>query len=516
MDAKASSASSPWIPKGITKSNSTASAGGVSTKSYDSVKGLGVNAFGSLHVRHDDTPRNSFDEGDEGQSPPPLDPPSTGNQRSLPAQTHQPASPRNSMAHTMGGGDIVLILHLPEAYTVGYDSISFTAKHFTGVRDVPAGPHFFWAVHPGGTSARCGFWVMSSGVNRVHVVQWHQYNEVFVQPTRAETRIQAESVGDIFDSLPQYRDPSALGRAGGEMSPFKIRTNLQMWWQLTSKITNTILDRITAEQEDGWNLHTCDCVKSSLILPAEMTLERRLASRPLFQSQELKFSFEQQTRTFSIAVIGRARTRDAMDSTTHITSWMCDPPPEMRLTEDDIIGELQFAYIVGVYLGNDACIHQWWYMVLRLYLRAYRLVVTRLKLAGSILRTIAAQLAHNITWVDGSMLDNSEPNARKLRVALVIFKRRMNEYFVGTNRDGNIDRATVKVAFSMIESAVSQLGWDIRTEYLRKGKLRLEDGEELELDLSDLEDEDERGEWAPKIIELDEYGRQIGLVSLSS
>ncbi|KAM4062308.1 AAR2 protein [Hirsutella rhossiliensis] len=511
MDSKASSL---WMPKGIAKSNSTASTSGRSTKSYDSVKGIGVYAFGTLHlVRHDDSPRHSFD-GDEDDGPPPLEPPSATTQYSLLPQTKQPASPRNAMLHAMGGGDIVLVLHLPEAYTIGYDTISFSAKHFIGIRSLPAGPHFFWASNSAATSVRSGFWIMSSGVNRVHVVQWHRYNEVFVRPTRTETRIQAENVDKIFDQLPQYRDPTALGRAGGEMSPFKIQTNINLWRELTCSLDQTILDRIMAEQEEGWNVHTCDRVKGSLRLPGDMDLDRRLA-HPVFQSHELKFSFEQQTRTYSLALVGRARTRDARDSTSHIISWMTDAPTK-RLSEDDIVGELQFAYVAGVYMGNNACIQQWWYMVLRLFLRAYRLVLRRPQLAAALLRTIAGQLAHSIGWVDESILDYSEANARKLRVALIIYRRRMKELILGTSRDANVDRASVSVAFSRLEGVVAQLGWDLQTEYLRKGKIRLEDGEDLDVELSELEDEDERGEWAPEIIELDEYGRQIGLVSLSS
>jgi A1 cistron-splicing factor AAR2 len=42
---------------------------------------------------------------------------------------------------------------------------------------------------------------------------------------------------------------------------------------------------------------------------------------------------------------------------------------------------------------------------------------------------------------------------------------------------------------------------------------RLEDGEWVDAELQDFQDEDERGEWAPAVVELDEHGREKGLIS---
>jgi A1 cistron-splicing factor AAR2 len=41
----------------------------------------------------------------------------------------------------------------------------------------------------------------------------------------------------------------------------------------------------------------------------------------------------------------------------------------------------------------------------------------------------------------------------------------------------------------------------------------MEDGEQVELEVADLAAEDERGEWAPEVVDLDESGRQRDLVS---
>jgi A1 cistron-splicing factor AAR2 len=41
----------------------------------------------------------------------------------------------------------------------------------------------------------------------------------------------------------------------------------------------------------------------------------------------------------------------------------------------------------------------------------------------------------------------------------------------------------------------------------------MEDGEEVELEMAELQAEDERGEWAPEVVQLDEQGRQTDLIS---
>jgi len=503
------SMSSPLI--GISKSNSTASASGRSTKSYDSIKVLGAFALGSLRVVcHDDPPRmSSGDDGDGG--PPPLDPPESAPK---PKRQSHSRSPKNVMAHSLGGGDVVVVLQMPKDYIVGYDALAFTATDFAGVRGLPPGAHFFWAANSENTSSRSGFWVMSSGVDRVHVIQWHKYNEVFVQPTRTETRIQAENVDEIFPDLPLYRDPTATSALRGQLAWSKIEANQHMWEQLSSSITQSVLDRLTAEQDGAWNVHTGDRVYGAVRHPSELDLDRRL-KHPVFQSHEIKFCFRQQDRTYDVSTLGRDRTVNATDTTSYVLAAI--DGSRHNLTEEDVVGEYQFAYIVGMYLGNDACIQQWWHTTLALFLRAYRLAIRRPKLVAGVFRTLSAQLAHSSSWLETSILDMNEPNTRDLRIALIIYKRRLNELLEAMDKE-RITPAHIDVgnAFARVQAFVTtDLGWDIDGHYLRVGKLNLEDGEEIELGMDELQEEDERGEWAPEIVELDEEGRQIGLVSWS-
>ncbi|KAK5994558.1 hypothetical protein PT974_05037 [Cladobotryum mycophilum] len=510
-----------WKPEGVKKSNSNASA--LSIKSHDSMTVLGVHPFGSLRILEHDEDASTIasnvatvgDDDEDDDAPPPLEPPGSPTPKGSPSRQESkspPNSARDLPIHHMGGGDVVLILELPEVYTVGYDSVSFTARHFGGVRDLPPGAHFFWATHPGGESARTGFWIVSTGSDNVHVLQWDKFQEGLLESSRAEARIQTENIESFHAKLVPYQDPAAVngnGRTEGAISTGPDR-DLRIWQPLTRNITVQVLNRVAGQQGTSWHVHTTDRIKGDFLLAAELELELRL-SKTLLHSRELKFTFSQHARTFSLTEFGSDRSLAAKDPTSYIIQTLDGSDGD--LTEDDIVGELQLAYILGMHLGNDSCIQQWWYMVLKLILKADALIEERPTLAAAFLQTIATQLSYGSDWLEGSILDYSEANNRDLRLALIVYKRRLEEALGALDSDAAPNKRVVGNEFARLEAAVVTFGWDIQGDYLRKGIIMLEDGEEVELEMSELEAEDERGEWAPEIVEFDENGRERGLVS---
>lgn len=466
----------------------------------------GTHPFGTLHVHHPEgeTPPPPVNITDQG--PPPLgsvddEDDDIQDVDGLSAEHH------TALMHNQGGGDVVLILDLPEVYTVGYDAVSFTAKHFGGVRDLPAGPHLFWVAHPEAVSTRSGFWIISSGENQIQVAQWDKFTEVLSDAPHAEARIQADNLDSFYSKLVPHRDPSAIAGAAGELDRSRAAANLRIWNQMTNRISKQMLHRITAHWGPTWHLNTMDRVRGALLMTAEMELDRRI-SNPLLQTRELTFAFDQHSKTYSAQRIGAERTLEATDATSHVLSIVDDP--DNPLPEEDVVGELQLAFTTGVHLGNEACMDQWWYMLLKLILKAYTLPTRRPTLATSLLRTVSAQLTYGSDWLDNPLLETGDPQARELRLSLVIYKRRLEEQLVGASSP---ELTEVGATFSRLESVVTEFGWDIRAEYLRKGKVVMEDGEEVELEMKELQAEDERGEWAPEVVELDEQGRERGLVS---
>ncbi|KAH6893411.1 AAR2 protein-domain-containing protein [Thelonectria olida] len=492
-----------------------------SVRSHKSINTLGAFPLGNLRV-HDpgDSPMREEVDDDEdsedGGLPPPLAPPGEfappfdkeeGDLSEDKSPTSESARIRRRLTHDLGGGDVVLILDLPELFTVGYDSVSFTAKHFGGVKDIPPGPHFFWAAHPGGSSARCGFWIFSTGLDTVHVLQWDKFNEVIAQPSQAEARIQADDLGAFHSKLVPYPDPSAVNSNQGSLTQSASDRHMSMWKQLTGSISEGLLTRVTGQRFNGsWMVHTGDRVTGSILNAAEILMEKAV-SNPSLQTRELHFTFDQGSKTYSTAQIGAERTQLATDSTKYIQSQMA--PWNKNFTHDEIVGEFQFAFVIGVHLGNDSCIQQWWYMLLQLFLRAYSLPTSDPILTSKFFHCLNAQLSYSCSWLDGSILDHADSPTRKLRLSLTVYKRRLDELLLEKNSSASPDELAVVTAFSGVEATVAdKLDWDLRGDYLRRGNVMMEDGEEVELEVTDLEADDERGEWAPTMVDLDETGRE--------
>ena len=49
----------------------------------------------------------------------------------------------------------------------------------------------------------------------------------------------------------------------------------------------------------------------------------------------------------------------------------------------------------------------------------------------------------------------------------------------------------------------AEYGWHLGNEFLRRGMLELEDGEQVEMEMEEMDGEDERGEYAPVIVNLE-------------
>ena len=158
----------------------------------------------------------------------------------------------------------------------------------------------------------------------------------------------------------------------------------------------------------------------------------------------------------------------------------------------DLIAELQFCYIMVLTIGNYSCFEQW-KRILTLLLTSYNAVSTHAKMYLELFKTLRIQLEH-CDDVDGGLFDLSDQRNNSLARNLVDFKRHMDE---DTSFPGAVKKQFLRLEIFLQDS----FHWDLSSSYLRKGVVQLEDGEQVELELSDLEDEDERGDFAPVIVD---------------
>jgi A1 cistron-splicing factor AAR2 len=193
---------------------------------------------------------------------------------------------------------------------------------------------------------------------------------------------------------------------------------------------------------------------------------------------------------------------------------------------------------------------------------AYRLAVARPRLARALVEAVHAQLAYSDRYLEGEgVLDAMSAHARRLRRALTVYKSRLTEHLLALADRCSPDQQAVGRTFEALESWLWRLGWDLRDvgaaaaaasggvssrsvvssgvggvggggvgegdgdgggansssrDYvLRAGKYMLEDGEMVDVELEDdFESEDERGEFAAVVVDLDENGRPRDFVSV--
>lgn len=523
-----------------------------SLKSVDSAPVTGIYPFGSLRVinepRHDDTAIAATTADFDMDLTTPLTIPD----RTPELSVHED---QELELELLKGGDVLILDDLPATFTVGCDTISFsTTQQFLGFRDIPPGAHLIWVASSESTSTRSGYWLVTpereEGIpGRVYVKQWDKFNELLSDPaSQAEERFQRERLGHIFQSLAPYQFKASTSAVAppsrsGDSEPLPaFLSNTTIWSQLTSAITPALLNSLAGEDGNTWAVNTSDRIVGETTLPEEARLYPSSEAR-------LRFRFPMDQPPFDPKAEGAARTEQAMDPTTWVLSVAVGGRDDDGSDDDDrhhaLLGELQFAFLTGMHLGNFSCLEQWWHYVTRIVFRAYRMAVVRPALARRLLETFHAQLVYSDRYLEGEgVLETMPDNAHRLRRALAIYKSRLTEQLLALGDRCDEAQHGVGRAFEALESWLWRLGWDLRDvgaamadggppgaaavagsrnvvgsgagDYVvRAGKYMLEDGEMVDAELEDgFESEDERGEFAAVVVDLDENGRPTDLVSV--
>ncbi|KAI0166323.1 A1 cistron-splicing factor [Xylariaceae sp. FL1272] len=417
----------------------------------------------------------------------------------------------------LSSGDVFILDDLPAHSTVGCDATSLNSeKPFPGFREIPPGPHLIWVSQSESTSSRSGYWIYTpqkahGEPGNVYVKQWSKFNEVLDDPaSQAEERIQKERLGHIFDSLIPYdktRDTTAEASSRsafshGDESPSAPLTKQAIWFRITFGITPGVLGRITGGEETmALAVHTTDTVLGETRLLEEA---RVYGTNP----HHFRFLFPMDAHLVNPQAKGAELTRQALDP----TGWIIDKVTAANVNchLEDLVGEFQFAFITGMHLGNFSCLEQWWFLACRLLFRSYDLAVTQPELARQLIQTFHAQLLYNDSYLDGDVFEMMPEHSLKLQKVLTTYKAHLDEKLLALGDSCTPDQQAVGIAFSSLESWLWRLGWDLRGEYVRSGTLMLEDGEMVQAELSDFEEEDERGEFAPTVVEF-ENGKETGL-----
>ena len=288
----------------------------------------------------------------------------------------------------------VLLLNLPPNALAGIDLLSFTtSSRFRGVKNVPPGLHFVFAASSSALSVRQGAWFYvtpGTGSPQVFVKKWDEKTEILVAET-AQTEVLRwkANLGSIWkDSLTPYRQTVQEGDSGAEEGWSEESTD---WGKLTSRISPTILSRICGLNPDHWSLTSA----SSATQDTEQIPGLESSNSILHPEKELIFLPIDLKQTWRKGATGRERTEAAQDR-----SWLLGDlidnhcqAKDKRGRESEVLGELQFAFLMVLTLNNNSCLEQW-KRLLQLLLTCQQAVKNRSQMFLELLKILRAQLSH--------------------------------------------------------------------------------------------------------------------------
>ncbi len=391
-----------------------------------------------------------------------------------------------------GGGTAVLLLNLPSAALCGINLLSFTSSpQFRGIKNLPSGLHFLFTGASASLSVRHGSWIQIGGPGSerptIIIKKWDaEKEELVTEPDQAERLRWRANIGTIWnEGLTPYRQ--SVSSASGEEGAVEETND---WGRLTSCITPALLSKITSGQLNEWTLSSASSAKEDTEKIPGLSSDESFAA----SDKPLNFLPINLKQTWREGAVGRERTEAAKDR-----SWALGDLIECHCSpdgEDQIIGEMQFTFLMVLTLGNYSCLEQW-KRILNLTLTCQSATNDRPVLFIKVLSTLKIQLRHS-TDVEGGLFDFSDEGGAMLKGLLKTFRR-------GLEDQNGKKHSAIMDELEELESYVkSEYGWELSDSYVRRGLLELEDGEQVEMEVSDLEGEDERGEYAPVVLEVTE------------
>lgn len=388
------------------------------------------------------------------------------------------------MADLLSGGTIVL-LNLPPESLVGLNLLSFTpGPNFRGVKELHDGFHFLYASADQSFSLRQGLWFRVQNSNlpqqKLFLAQWQPQSEQIVPLEDAAQRQQSSTYMDSVwtEGLLSYHMQTEI--------PSKSD-----WPLLTAHISAELLTRIlrrSASSEWAWSLTSASSALEDVddipgISPSDFASS---------EERELHFLPIDLRQTWREGATGRERTDAARDRSwafTELIQKNC-----YRQDEWEVLGELQFTYVMVLTLSNFSCLEQW-KRILGLFFTCKSLVEERPTLFQSFLSTLRLQLEHSRD-VEGGLLDLTEDTSGLLKKLLRGFRKSIED----SNRQPG---AVVLEELGRLEEFLqSEYGWQMDDSFVKKGLLELEDGEQVEMEVNGYEEDDETGEYAPMVVEL--------------
>ncbi|KAJ5133419.1 hypothetical protein N7526_004784 [Penicillium atrosanguineum] len=456
------------------------------------------------------------------------------------------------MASSLQPSPTILLPGLPPKTLVGTDLITFTSTaNFHGIRDLPEGWHFLYTGTTESLSLRCGAWfyvgdISKAGVGgndtalvarnqrpgpEIYIWKWNNDTESLVSlksdsdlDRQAAMRYKA-NLGAVWQSggLFRYRSrvsPAMLSNPSGstqhEAPQLEDDTEVEEsgrrdWHQLTDRISPSLLSRVIGNPEldvDGhprWMVTSAGTANRDAdhIPGLDQPTEAQDGAPEASGEQEREFGFlpVDLKRTWREGAIGRERTEAAQDRSWALGELILMHSSSLmnETGESQLLGELQFSFLMVLTMMNFSCLQQW-KRLLELILTCRRAIVDREEFMSDVVRLLLRQLKR-CDDVEGGLFEiDGDEGGAFLRNLLTKLRRSVDEVVE------NGAESMVTIELDNLEAWVKEeYDWELKRESIvRRGMLQLEDGEEVEMEMDDNDEDEETGEYAPLVVDLDE------------
>lgn len=451
----------------------------------------------------------------------------------------------------------VLLPRLPAKTLVGLDLLSFTSpEQFYGISDISPGWHFLYTGTTESFSLRCGAWfyvgdvaqfehVRHAEINKdnnsivrsgdfsnndpldLRIWQWSQETEMLV-PMRGDNdgnRLEImrwkanlgglRRMGALFNHRTRKSGINEDDNDEEEEAQDPMRND---WAKLTNHLTPEILSRILGspfEDDDNrpsWSINSASsAARDADNIPGISTETASLEMKNFGGEKEkvLQFLSIDLKRTWREGAIGRERTEAAQDR-----SWALGElikayngkSDDDHGGEGQILGELQFCFLMILTLMNYSCLEQW-KRLLGLILTCRAAIREREAFFRDVLQLLRLQLRH-CEDVDGGLFEmDGDYDGNFIRKLLTGFRQTIQQLEASSETSAG-SGALIRPEMDALERWVRvEYGWELRKDsIMRRGMLQLEDGEEIEMEMSGADEDDETGEYAPVIVDMGENG----------
>ncbi|KAG8530007.1 uncharacterized protein KY384_005489 [Bacidia gigantensis] len=377
----------------------------------------------------------------------------------------------------------ILLIDIPPSILCGIDLLSFTTSpRFLGIKDLPPGFHFIFTSETSSLSLRDGFWFHVPQPNRdlaplLIVCKWDSQRGCLTSLN--DTESYRAKLTDIWDTgLSPYRQRAqkeALIESGD-------------WDLLTTHVTPQTLRHLS--QNDHWSLNSAGCATVDQDDIPGLNIEEIG-----YEERKLGVLGIDLKRTWPKEAVGRERTDAAIDRTWALEGLVKRWKSDTHGWGHILLGQMEVCFIMILTLANYSCLEEW-KRCLNLVLTCRRALREHEQFFVDFLVLLRKQI-ERCEDVEGGLFDMTDEGGSLLKSRLKGFKQILGQAFSLPEGED------VKEEMEELEQTLSRMyDWNLTENYVKRGTLELEDGETVGIVLNGM-DEEEDGEYAPVIVELD-------------